>query len=196
MSSETGAGSGAGLVTLFFSSSDDSVEAVNIFLCAFLNSAMSMSCFSFLSVMNGAFFMTADDTDWGPTFSPKVEFSLPAAFCFLLLISSCKAAARLPLLPDEADSSEMVLGLLPTLLWLEAGALLASWRLLTDLLLTRLDFPRVFLRIFFSSSSFFLSSVRASASFLSLSCSDCSLLLSSSISASSLRLASSWFLVF
>ena len=68
----TGGGGGAlGLVSstiktsflcLMFlaSSSDASVEEVNIFLCAFLNSAISMSCFSFLSVMNGDFFVAVE----------------------------------------------------------------------------------------------------------------------------------------
>ena len=91
------------------SSSDASVDDVNIFRCAFLNSAISMSCFSFLSVMNGAFLVTGDAA------APAVVAAAAAAaevavvaaevsaFCFLRLISSWSAVARLPLLLLLAD---------------------------------------------------------------------------------------------
>jgi len=72
---------------LFFdgsdSSSDTSVEEENIFLWAFLNSAISMSCFSFFSVMYGLFLFVSKVSDVLSTF-----MSTDAAFWALRLISN------------------------------------------------------------------------------------------------------------
>ena len=70
-----------------------------------MNSAISMSCFSFLSVMNGDFFVAAEVPD-----EASDKDGTAAAFCFLLFISSCKAAAKLPLPFDELDLFDPELG--------------------------------------------------------------------------------------
>ena len=110
------------------SSSDASVDDVNIFRCAFLNSAISMSCFSFLSVMKGAFLVVGDAAapavGAAAAAAEVAVVAAEAAFCFLRLISSWSAVARLPLLPllaDPCDSSDTVLPVLPWLLGAGAG---------------------------------------------------------------------------
>ena len=86
------------------SSSDASVDDVNIFRCAFLNSAISMSCFSFLSVIKGAFLVLGDaaapavGAAAAAAAAEVAVVAAEAAFCFLRLISSWSAVARLPLL--------------------------------------------------------------------------------------------------
>ena len=92
------------------SSSDASVDDVNIFRCAFLNSAISMSCFSFLSVINGAFLVAGDAAApavgaAAAAAAEVAEVAAEAAFCCLRLISSWSAVARLPLLLHQSQVS-------------------------------------------------------------------------------------------
>ena len=66
-----------------------------------MNSAISMSCFSFLSVMKGAFLVAGDAAAPAVGAAAAAEVAVvaaEAAFCFLRLISSWSAVARLPLL--------------------------------------------------------------------------------------------------
>ena len=65
--------------------------------------------------MKGAFLAATDDPEAGSVIVFTED--VPAAFCFLLFISNCKAAARLPLELEVPDSSE---GQLEPLLFLES----------------------------------------------------------------------------
>ena len=179
------------------SDSDTSVDEENIFLWAFLNSAMSKSCFSFFSVIYGLFLFASKVSEVSSSF-----MSTEAAFLARRFISNWSAAAKLPLLPDELDSSEAVdvaLGDFIMLVWLTEGPSKSmSLRFPIDLLALRVvvDFPMVLLNNLFSSSKFLRSSLKASASLLNLSCSDMSFRLSFSILSSRINLLSSLFLVF
>ena len=67
-----------------------------------MNSAISMSCFSFLSVMKGAFLVAGDAAapavGAAAAAAEVAVVAAEAAFCCLRLISSWSAVARLPLL--------------------------------------------------------------------------------------------------
>ena len=78
-------GAGGGRLSLS-SSSDTSGDDENIFRCAFLNSAISRSCFSFLSVMYGAL-RPASVPDLLSVLLPTDSFSLVVAFWARRLIS-------------------------------------------------------------------------------------------------------------